>query len=306
MWSNSGLLKLYGQNFDGTPTGESAGGAGEEARLRATPVGAYEFFFRQQPRYEFSGAVFYNDTNPQGRVEQKQFEAAEEIDGSERTLTIQTTGSGVSLESMEIIPLDWKQNPLDVTQVELGESRRSIRYGENPPPEALKVRISGLNVFEVESLTACLWAQGSVGIRFHEAQAAFIRRSDAIRIDALDNPQREARGLAGHLEALLGILFKMGNGRACELDCRYQYQLTADGPEVSVPLVPAVVFDSVNNSERYTALLAQLNGWYRDASPKKGTFAFGVKLYSVGTPRPVPVLHLSQLLLPPESIADLE
>lgn len=306
MWSKSGLLKLYGQNFEATPIGESAGGVGEEARLRATPVGVYEFFFRQQPRYEFGGAVFYNDPNPDGRVEQKQFEATEEIDGTERTLTIQQTGGGVSFESMEIVPLDWRQNPLDVTQLEPVESRRTIRYGENPPPEALRVRISGLNVFEVESLTACLWAQGSAAIRFHEPQAAFINRSDDIRIDALDNPQRKARGLAGHLEALLGILFKMGNGRACELDCRYQYQLTADGPELSVPLVPWAVFGSVNNSERYAALLAQLKQWHRDASPKKGTFAFGVKVYSVKTPRPVPVLHLSQLLLPPEAIADWE
>lgn len=303
MWSESGLLKLYGQNFEGSPVAESAEGVVEEARLRAAPLGLYEFFFRQQPGYEFSGAVLFNE--PDGRAEQKQFEATEEISGTERTLSIQRTGGGVSIESVEIIPLDWKQHPLDFTQLEVSASRRTIRYSENPSPEALQVRISGLNVFEVESVTACLRAQGSDEIRFREPQAAFIRRQDAIRIDALDNPQGEARGIERHLHALLGILFEMGNGRACELDCRYQYQLTADGLDISVPVLPGMAFDSESNHERYNELAAQLRRWYRDASPKKGAFAFGVKVHSVRTPQPVPVLHLSQLLLPADSIADL-
>ena len=77
MSSELGPIKLYGQSFEGERVPESVGDVSEEARLRSTPIGVYEFSFRQQPRYDFSGAVFFNGDEPAPAVqnEQKQFEA---------------------------------------------------------------------------------------------------------------------------------------------------------------------------------------------------------------------------------------
>lgn len=307
MSSELGPIRLYGQSFEGEPIPESVGDVSEEARLRSTPIGLYEFSFRQQPRYEFSSAVFFNgdEPAPARQDDQKQFEAIEEITEGERTLLIQSAEGAISIESLEIVPLDWRENPLDYTQLEDGESRRTIRYSENPPPESLRVRIFGLNVFDVESVTACVWANGRQDVRFPEPQIAFIERSGVIRVDRLDNPAGEVRGLEDHLQKLLGILFDITAGRAFEFDCRYQYQPVVGGPQASIPVMGSIQLNSNSYGENLSILATGINSWYRDSAPPAGAFAFGVKVYSVRASRPFPVLHLSQLLLPPEAITEL-
>ena len=307
MSAELGIPVLYDQSFEGAAIAEGVGSASEEIRLRSAPVGVYEFLFRQPPRYDLSGAVFFNDTEPgsNGYDERKQFEVIEDLTGAERTLIIQSAGSGISLESVELIPLDWRRTPIDYTQLEASARRRMISYANNPPPEALAIRISGLNVFDVESITACLWAHGTDRIRFPAPQAAFIRCSEAIRVDQLNNPGASPRRLEEHLLALLDVFSNVLNERAFELDCRYQYQLTEGGLDVSAPVLNAVALDSESKGAILSEVAFGLTRWYREVSQKKGAFAFGVKFYSVRRVEPVPVLYLSQLILPYHSIAAL-
>ena len=114
MQSEAGSIIFYDQTFGGTALPESGDNGSEEARVRAAPVGVYELSFRQQPRYELSGAFLFNDQKPRSQHDdQKQFEILEDIAGIERTLMIQRIGDSISLESVEIIPLDLRWNPLN-------------------------------------------------------------------------------------------------------------------------------------------------------------------------------------------------
>lgn len=102
-------------------------GISEEAHLRFAPIGVYETFFRQQPRYEFSGAFLFNGAKPQSLEQEGQFEVTEDTTGVERTLTIQSTGGHIPFESLEFIPLDFEERPIDFTRLEVGARRCTIR-----------------------------------------------------------------------------------------------------------------------------------------------------------------------------------
>ncbi len=156
MTSDSGTIIFYNQNFGGAALPEGGDSVSEAARVRAVPVGVYEWCFRQQPQYELDGALLFNAGNfdPQNDEQPKQFEIAEDITEIERILTIRRTSDAINLESVEIIPLDWRENPLEFSQPTVSESQRTIRYLKDPPVESLKLRVSAVNVFEVENLNA--------------------------------------------------------------------------------------------------------------------------------------------------------
>ena len=137
MSSEAGPLRWYGYNFEGIAIPESGDGVSEEARLCLAPTGVYEIFLRQQPWYEFSGALLFNGTHPQltGDEGQWQFQAVEDIAEIERTLMIQRANGVLPFESLEIIPLDWDDRPLDVTWLEVDARRSTIRYRKDAPPE---------------------------------------------------------------------------------------------------------------------------------------------------------------------------
>lgn len=312
MSSESSPVVLIRQSFKGAAIPERGDGVSEEARLRAAPVGAYEYVLHQYPQYEFRSAVFYNGTTPDPvGFDTQQFKVIEVIEETERTLTIESMSDDISVESVEIIPLDSKQRPLDFTRLETSASRRTIRYREDPPPHALKIRISGINVGAVESVNACLWSDAMQGVQCSEPQTTFIKRQEPIRIDLLDNPRGEAWRLDEHLLKVFGIVFGKAittttAGRDFQLECSYRYQIMDGTPEVSVPALGRYYVDSANVGENLSRVATMLRQWHRDASLVKGSFVFGVEVYGTKVPERVPVLCLNQLLLPSESIANLE
>jgi hypothetical protein len=311
MPSLSSPVVLLRQSFKAAAIPERRDGVSEEARLRAAPVGAYEYVLHQYPQYEFRSAVFYNGATPDpvGFDTQQQFKVIEVIEETERTLMIESMSDDISVEPVEIIPLDSKQRPLDFTRLETSASRRTIRYREDPPPHALKIRISGLNVVAVESVNACLWSDATEGVQCSEPQATFIKRQEPISIDLLDNPRGEARRLDEHLLKVFGIVFGKATtttaGRDFQLECSYRYQIMDGAPEVSVPVLGRYYVDSANIGENLSRVATMLSQWHRDASLGKGSFVFGVEVYGTKSPERVPVLRLNQLLLPSESIANL-
>jgi hypothetical protein len=308
----SSPVALLRQSFKGAAIPERGDGVGEEARLSATPVGAYEYVLHQLPQYEFRSAVFYNGATPDpvNFDTQAQFKVSEVVEASERTLMTESMSDDISVEPVEIIPLDWRQRPLDFTRLETGARRRTIRYREDPQPHALKIRISGINVVAVESVKACLWSDATEEVQCSEPQSTFLKRQEPIRIDLLDNPRRAARALEEHLLKVFGIVLgkpiDTNAGRDFGLECSYRYPITDDAPEVSVPVFGRFYVDAASVGENLSRIATMLSQWHRDTLPVKGSFVFGVEVYGTGMQERVPVLRLNQLLLPSESIANLK
>jgi hypothetical protein len=304
---------LLQQSYQQVIISERGEGVSEEARLRAAFFGEYEFVLHQAPRYNFICTVFYNQDqllhtkSPLvpfvGRHEQ--FKVVEEVEGPERTLTIESLQDGVSVELIEIIPLDGREQPLDFWSLEVSANRRTIGYGHNLPPQALQIRISGLNVVDVESVNACVWSGRKPGVQFARPIFGSFQCREPIRVDLLDNPRAEARGVEGHLKAVFGTIFGKDSGRNLWLACCYRYQLLDSGPEVRLPVL---MIPTTNSKNLPFTVSAALKKWYQDVVPsrEKGAFIFEITVFAANDDHRLPVLTLGELILPVESISELE
>lgn len=260
-------------------------------------------WFRQPPHYEFGGAFLFNDEkpDPERYEQQKQFDVSEDIAEVERRLTIQSTGNSSNLNSLEIIPLDWRENPLEFKVLEVSESQRTISYRRDAPVESLKLKLSGINVFEVEIINAVLRVTGrdySLG-----KLSALIKRSEDISIDRLDNSQGSVRRIEEHLMTFLRLLLEKVPNRTFDFECNYRHQVVDGGPDVLVPVLYQQSLTLPAASELFPNLLPQLSNWHENSSPPEGVFDFGVRVYGAGLRESVPVLHLTAIVLPIESIA---
>jgi hypothetical protein len=298
MLSETGRIIFYDQTFAGSalPGGEDVS---EETRLRAAVTGVYELNFRQQPHYEFSGAFL--DANTPADERQKQFEVSEDITDVDRILTLQSTADVIKLDSLEIIPLDWREHPLEFAPLETSEKQRKISYRKDTPPESLKLRLSGVNVFDSEIISAVMWANGrdySPG-----KLATFIRRSEDIRIDRLENPSGEPRRLEEHLLTLFRLLLEKAPDRLFDFECSYRYHPVAGGAPAFVPVLFQRSLTLATARALFSDLLPALKNWYQNVPSIDGVFDFGVKVYGAGARESVPIMHLTGFVLPTESIA---
>ncbi len=292
MPSEVGPIIFYDQQFGGVALPEGPD-VSEEARLRTAAIGVYELQFRQQPHYEFSGVfVFHDDKRDAQRDEQqKQFAVSEDITETETKLTIQSHDSGINLESVEIVPLDWRGNPLEVTPLEGSETQRKISYRKDPPVESLKLKLSGLDVFDVEIINAVL----STSNRDYSPGklAAVISRSEDIRIDRLDNSKGEPRKIEEHLLTLFRILLEKAPDRTFDFECNYRYPVVDGGANAFVPVLFRTSLNLTTAGELFSNLLPELRNWYQTSSPPEGVFAFGVKVFGAGSRESIPILQLT-------------
>ena len=301
MPSEVGPIILYGQKFEGTVP--QVGDVSEETRLRDAPIGVYELWFRQQPRYQCCGAFLLNEVkaDPQLSEQQQQFEVSESIADAERTLMIQRTGEGINLNSVEIIPLDWREQPLEFTVLEVTETQRSISYRKDAPVESLKLKFSGVNVFDVEIINAALWTH--TGNYSPGELPAFIRRAEDIRIDRLGDLGGVPRTIEEHLLTFFHLLLEEAPNRTFDFECGYRYRAVDGGANTFVPVLFTKSLTLPTASESFSNLLPLLSNWYKSFSPPEGVFDFGVKIYGVAS-ESVPVLDLTGMILPIESIAN--
>ena len=300
MLTEAGPIIIYNQKFDGIdlPDGPDIS---EEARVRATAVGTYELVLRQQPQYEFSGAFLFNDEKPETQrdEQQKQFEVSEDVAEADRTLMIQA--EGLDLNSVELIPLDWREHPLEVTVLEAGKSKRTISYPKELPVESLRLKLTGVNVFEVETVNTAF--RTTAGNYSPGELTTFIRRLEDIRLDRLDNPEGGARRIEEHLLTFFRILLEKAPDRTFDFECGYRSKLGDGVPDALVPVMFQQSLSLPSASELFSQLLPALSGWYESVSPEDGVFNFGVKVYGAESSEPVPVIYLTSLVLPISSIA---
>lgn len=156
MPSQSPPLALISQSFEATAMPERGEGVHEAMRLHAALFGAYEYVLMQKPHYQFRSAVVCNPETPVFYEGQGQFKVEESVNGSERTLMLERISDEVSLECVEVIPMGINRNPLDYSTLEASAKRRMVRYWQDDSSHELKIRLSGLNIFEVESVNACV------------------------------------------------------------------------------------------------------------------------------------------------------
>ena len=301
MLYDAGPIIFYDQKFGGValPEGEDTS---EETRLRAAPVGVYELSFRQQPHYQFSGAFLFNDEELafQRHEQLERFAVSEDIADAERILRIQSATKRIKLDSLEIIPLDWRENPIEFAALEVSETQRTISYRKDPPVESLKFKLSGVNVFDIGIVNSVLWTNG---MDYSPGKlAAIIKRSEDIRIDQLENSSGGSRKLEEHLLTMLRLLLEKAPDRSFDFECSYRHAVGA-GQNAFVPVLFQRSLNMPAASELFSNLMPGLRSWYENASPPEGIFDFGVKVYGAGSRESVPIMHLTGLVLPIESIA---
>jgi hypothetical protein len=264
------------------------------------------YLFRQQGPYAFSSAVFYDEDSPDLEKfdERAQFEAWEDVQGIERTLVARSTGRGLNMETVEVVPMADQQNALDFREFGISADERTIRYGKNPPPECMQVRVGGLDVLKMESARACVRASGQSAQQFAVPVSTYLRRTELIRVDKLRNQQGDARTMEDHLRTLFAVVADSFSARHLGVECGYQYRLGVDGPEASLSIALIRLFDPAADGN-ITELVSFIKQWYRAVLPADGAFSFGLTLYGARTPQSSPALSLSRLLLPTEAILDL-
>jgi hypothetical protein len=301
MSSESGRIIFYDQRFSGTDLPEVGNNASEETRVRASPYGIYELHFRQQPQYDLSGAFLFNEEGSDTNRDESghQFEIVEDIAGIERTMMIRSVGNRININSVEIVPLDWKGVPLEFTPLEVSDRQRTIRYAKDPPHESLKLKVSGLNVLEVETVDTPLSVDGRSFSP--ERVATFISRPEEIWIDRLNNPGAGKRRIEEHLSAFVKLALDNYPERRFDFSCAYRMRLS-EGLYTSLPVMPPQSLTLKDSNQLFSSLLPFLNNWHESTSPGKGVFAFGVKIYGTASRAAVPVLNFTTLCLPIESI----
>ena len=302
MLSESGPIIFYSQKFDGIDL-RVGPDISEEALLRAAAVGLHELVLRQQPQYEFSGAFLFNDEKPETQrdEQQKQFEVSEDVAQADRTLSIQSPAEGLDLNSVELIPLDWREHPLEVTVLEAGKSKRTISYPKDLPVESLRLKLTGVNVFEVETVNTAF--RTTAGNYSPGKLTTFIRRSEDMRLDRLDNSGGASRTVEEQLHTFFRILLEKAPNRSFDFECGYRSRLGDGVPDALVPVMFRESLTLPTASELFSQVQPELNRWYRSVSPSDGVFNFGVKIYGSAPSESVPVIYLTSLVLPISSIA---
>lgn len=141
-------------------------------------------------------------------------------------------------------------------------------------------------------------------VQFNSSQNTYLDRHESIRADLLDNPSEEGRTLLQSLSLMFTNIFSGASGRELKLYCSYQYQSGKGLPEIDLPVlqIPAMYSEDLSQS-----VAAALKNWYREADvvAEQGTFVFDLTVFSNRAAEKRPVLKLRRLLLPLESISDM-
>ncbi len=305
MPSQSSQVILVSQCFEAAIIPERGEGGNEATRLRTALFGVYEYVLVQKPHYEFRSAVVYNSERSVLYEGQEHFKVEEKVNGAQRTLTLECSSDDLSIERVELIPLDMNSRPIDYMTLEATAERRTIRYWQDDLPHKLKIRLSELNVIEIESVNACVWVDGMPEVQFSVPQNTYLDRHDGIRVDLLDNPDEQERTLKQSLYSLFVNVFGEAFGRELSLSCAYRFQQNKGLPEIDLPVLQ---IPSTSYSEDLSrSVSSALKNWYREAdvASSQGTFIFDLTVFSTRVVEKRPVLKLIRLLLPIESTSDL-
>lgn len=288
------------------------GVVGERERLRAALAWSYEFdLFVYETWSAFNCSVLFRTPESSGPVPQTQFEVTEDSLGIERTVLLRRTAGGVSMERVELTPLDSDfRGELAFKLLEASPEQRCIRYPGNPESSLYRpwrVRVGGLDAVRNPAALAEVRAGSYPPARFPEPLAARVEVADEFRVERL-SPASNGRGEAQDHLAALFTLIREGvepDSVMFGAGCDYAYRLDGSGMEVTTPvfLMPPESRDSRGLAE---GMADMMRGWHGATRPPGGEFVIRLQVYRRETEGALsPQADFSRLLMAAESVAGL-
>jgi hypothetical protein len=304
-------------------------GVNDLTRLNSAMEWAYEYSFQQIPPYAFGSALFFNCLEndvqatwkyrqvtekyhqqfekPDWSGDHIQFEIVEDTSGVTRTLEIQ---SNCVISEIEITKQGWLKLRPDLTRLGVSTNRYSINCSKDTTPGLIQIKLTGLDIRGQQKVRCKAWTNvGGAdlrGARFTNDLIPLLSRDNVIRIDRLNDPEGEVRELEDHIKTLLTLLFFPPSTLNIKIECHYEYQIAPDVPKIKMPVifVPPTTIDCPDQVS--TKISNQLQRWYSEISPSKGTFIFNLIIFDRAiNSQPLPTLHLTNLQLPVNSITTL-
>ena len=293
------------------PIPPSGGEVGETDRLRAALTWSYEFdLYVYDVWSTFACSVLFETPESSGPVPRTGFEVTEDSLGIERTVLLGRTLGEVSMEDVEIIPLDSaSKQELAFKLLESSPEQRCIRYPADRDSSSYRlwrIRVGGLNALRNPSALAEARAGGWEPTRFHGPVTAFIEVADEFRIDRLSPSDA---GRQAPQEQLFKLFSLISEGIAPDsvtlrVGCVYTYPLEVTGMEVTTP-----VFQSSSDLQDSRGLAGSMadtmKSWHSSVRPPVGEFVISLRIDGRDEDGMPPLVNFTRLLMSAESVVEV-
>lgn len=294
------------------PIPPGGGTVGERERLRAALTWSYEYDLLVYEVWSaFTSAVHIQHPESSGPVPQLRFEVKEDALGIERTVLLRRTEGEISLEDVEIIPLDHdSRGELAFKLLESSPEQRCIRYPGGPESSFYRlwrIRIDGLNA--VRNPTALAEAQTGewAPVRFNEPVTARVEVADEFRIDLLSTADGERRGPLEQLVELFSLICDgvRPDTTTFKIGCEYSYPLDVTGIENTIPVLQATV--EPHDVRRLAKdIIDNMRSWHSSVSPPAGKFIMRFQIDGRDAEGILfPRVEFSQLLMPSAFVGEV-
>lgn len=288
------------------------GDVGERERLRAALTWSYEFDVLVYETWStFACSVLFETPESPGPVPQSQFEVTEDSLGIERTVLLRRASGGLSMERVEILPLDFNgRSELAFKLLEASPEQRCIRYPGGPdssPYRLWRVRVGGLGVVRNPTAMAEARAGGWEPVRLPEPAAARVEVADEFRVDRLSPPGDGRREPQEHLADLFGLICDGVEPESLvfRVGCDYTYRLDGGGMEVTTPVFLGAP-EARDSRELAQGVAGSMRSWHGSVRPPEGEFVLRVQIYRRDAEgAQAPRVDFSRLVMPAESAVEL-
>ena len=285
-------------------------GVSEAERLRAALTWAYEYdLLARDSSHALTHSVHYESEGSGGPVLQARFELVEDSDGTERTALLRRTGGVVSLEDVELIPLDFDhrgERPFKLLAASAEERR--IMYPDEPGWNFWRIRVGGLSMLRSPAAAVYVSVGDSKPVGFPAPVEARASVEDEFRIDRLGPDDGGGpRSLKAHLEDLFGLFCEGEPPRAMDVGCEYAYHVGGGGMEVTVT-IPVFLARGLECDPRPLAesVAAAMSEWRESVQPAVGAFVIRLQLRRLEAGAENVWVDFGRLVLPSESVEDFK
>lgn len=293
------------------PIPPAGGGVGEMDRLRAALTWGYEFDLYVHAVWgTFACSILCETPESSGPVPRTRFEVTEDPLGIERTALVGRTLGDVSMEDVELIPLDSEsRQEVAFKLLESSPGQRCIRYPaerDSSPYRLWRIRVGGLHALRNPSALAEAWAGGWEPTRFPGPVTASIEVADEFRVDRLSPPDAGQRAPQEQLFKLFS-LFSEGiasDSVTSRVGCVYTYPLEVTGMEVTTPVLQ-ISADLQDSRELAGRMADALKSWHGSVRPPAGEFVISLRIHGRDKEGRPPLIDFTRLSMSAESVVEV-
>ena len=287
------------------------GGVGETDRLRAALTWSYEFdLYVYEVWSTFACSILSETPESSGPVPLTRFEVTEDSLGIERTALVGRTLGEVSMEDVELIPLDSAgRQELAFKLLESSPGQLCIRYPaerDSSPYRLWRIRIGGLHALRNPSALAEARAGGWEPTRFPGPVTASIEVADEFRIDRLSPPDAGPQAPQEQLFKLFGLLSEglAADSVTLKVGCVYAHPLEVTGTEVTIPVFQSSA--DLRDSRGLAVRMADaLKSWHGSVRPPAGEFVLSLQIHGRDKEGMPPLVDFARLLMSAESVVEV-